>query len=317
MRCKDRIKRILSLAIDGKQHLLTNDDKQHLEVCASCREEYTRMLGWVGLLQSSEPWTPPEGFIAQLTDKSMREKHRANLTEATLQELRPGGLTLSGLVHGFLAYPKLSTFGALASVLILILAFVYVKTSNFVGNFDYISGYVQVQSSSVGHVEVGTRLTKGMTLQTARDASSILALRDGSEVTLSSLSRLVLVDPRTIHLQRGKAFFTVKKGQGTFRVIVPNGEVVVYGTAFTVDVNEGKSVVTVYEGEVRFTAKEKTVQLTAGYEGVVTGSQVPVAQPSARFDQANRWFSHIRNKRDREELQKYYPSLAMPEDSVK
>jgi hypothetical protein len=303
---------LLSLAIDRRLDRISSDCKAHLETCSHCQQEWGKIKNWVQVLRAPEPWQPGEDFIQKLTEQSMREKRRPLISESTWRELRLGGAEWHWWDWLF-RFPKSATVVGFALLFLLVFGNTAVQVWDTVGNFDYINGNVVVQAATLKNIEVGSRITKGMSIQTAKGAESVLALRDGSEILLSSLSRVSLQDSRQVRLERGTAFFEVEKGKGTFRIQVPYGEITVLGTAFAVTVEDELCTVTVVEGVVECASAQSRIRVQTGYEGVLHNHTAPVLRPTPQTQQTLRWVMEMRKKRDTQELRTYYPSLSGPD----
>jgi transmembrane sensor len=113
-------------------------------------------------------------------------------------------------------------------------------------------------------------------LRTGVGQTTTAVLRDGSTVILDSDTLLLTRetrDRRSIHLERGGAYFQVAKDPRRPFVVEAAGKTITaLGTAFEARVNAGKLDVTLVEGKVKVAAKkgqvwqgQQTMDMTAGW----------------------------------------------------
>ena len=112
-------------------------------------------------------------------------------------------------------------------------------------------------------------------------------LQDGSHVTLDKRSNLKVLDERDVSLI-GRAHFDVERNEAKqFKISLPVGEIVVLGTAFTVDATDKTTEVFVSEGSVRYTLGDRTWTLVAGDLVKVNNNEVTVLK--GRNDNYDSW----------------------------
>lgn len=134
--------------------------------------------------------------------------------------------------------------------------------------------------------------------ETARGESRTVVLADGSSVRLNGAARIQVSQSllaRSVALQKGEAYFDVRRDGRRFSVTTEEGQVQVLGTAFNVDrMASGRTEVSVYRGAVRFGARQRPtvdlrpgdrVSLEHGRLGQVIGMSV-----DARPDWFDGWF---------------------------
>jgi len=88
---------------------------------------------------------------------------------------------------------------------------------------------------------------------TDKDSAMIASIAGPSMVKVAENGRVKVGDDRRVGLQSGKIWLHVAKsaqGKRVFRVHTPDGNITVFGTTFGVDVQDGKTLVTLLEGEV-------------------------------------------------------------------
>jgi transmembrane sensor len=99
-------------------------------------------------------------------------------------------------------------------------------------------------------------------------------LYDGSEVHLNAESRIVFnkknfISNRQVTLE-GEAFFNVAKGS-SFRIITPNGEIMVLGTSFNVFSRNDLFKVTCLSGKVMVSSGNQSVTIEQGESAELSG----------------------------------------------
>lgn len=144
-------------------------------------------------------------------------------------------------------------------------------------------------ASSVVADGTDQRLVSGDELSTLATTEAKLVLDSGAVVQLSSGTRLRLshvgTRPESIHLALGRVFVRVPHlgPSGRFVVSTPDASVTVHGTAFTVEVSNGATRVTVTEGEVGVRSDSDSAVLHPGDSWTSTGKDAAVkkAAPSS------------------------------------
>lgn len=133
-------------------------------------------------------------------------------------------------------------------------------------------------------------LVAPVSVQAAPGSAEVIALPDGSTVTLAAGSRLTYAkrfgtllgspDERQVALV-GEAAFDVESGDAPFVVETFNASVEVVGTRFAVRAHwrEAETRVTVEEGVVRVEAAGETVELTAAETTTVAGDDTAPTTP--------------------------------------
>lgn len=89
--------------------------------------------------------------------------------------------------------------------------------------------------------------------ETGPDSSMVASIAGPNMIKLPENTRMRVNDDRRVGLESGKIWLHVSKslnGARVFRVHTPDGSITVFGTTFGVEVLEGKTVVTLLEGEV-------------------------------------------------------------------
>lgn len=89
--------------------------------------------------------------------------------------------------------------------------------------------------------------------ETGEDGTMAASIAGPNLIKMSANTRVKVYDDRRMALQSGKVWIHVTKstqGARVFRVDAPDGVITVFGTTFGVEVAEGKTIVTLLEGEV-------------------------------------------------------------------
>ena len=315
MKCSSIIQELTNWAIDRPDASLPEGLQAHLEECPRCRAEWESIRGWTKLLrpQEEDAWSPGDDFFKRLTEQAMLEKRRAALTKSTRRDL---ALDVSGWLAVF-QQPVYRWMPSLALVLFIVLPsgwWIHHAYST-IGEFEYSSGRVIARADDPLDPREGMELKRNTFVQTPQNAESIVRLESGAEVCVAPLSRVTFVDAHTVRLDHGKAYFDISKQKSGFVVQLPQGDVVVLGTAFQISVHQVESTVMVTRGIVRVSNINTSVRVESGMESVVAAGRTPTKPQriqSQRLLSTTRWVGQMRERHNQEELRKYYPSLAAP-----
>ncbi len=107
--------------------------------------------------------------------------------------------------------------------------------------------------------------------ETRSDSSLMVTLAGPSEVKLNRDTQIRVDNERELSVQKGEVWLNVGSNGAPFRVFTPDGQVLVFGTAFGVKVDSGKTVVTVESGEVQVAVENHT-----GFRRLEKGQQIQV-----------------------------------------
>lgn len=125
-----------------------------------------------------------------------------------------------------------------------------------IGMVTYTAGSVRSllpRETNFQVAELQAPIARNQIFETAPGASMIASIAGPSTVKMADGGRVKVNDDRRIGLQNGKIWLHVAKsmrGARVFRVHTPDGDVTVFGTTFGVEVMQGKTLVTLLEGEV-------------------------------------------------------------------
>lgn len=312
MKCSVIQSELLNYAIDGKAATLPLSIQSHVDSCPECKREWANMSGWVNLLQSKEKWQPEGNFIDVLVEKAMREKRRADLNEDTAREFLPRE---EGWFSWLSLSPAAWRYAAVAAILlVLCLPALWFGWNPWgtIGHFSYTQGNLIVMNNADMDIHKDTPLSRGVVVQTTRNADCVLSLKKGTEVLVASMSRVVVISPRHVRVDRGKAYFDVTPGRGEFTVEIPGGSVQVLGTSFEVSVDDNQSKVTVTNGKVKVSNERAFITVNPGQSGTIQSMGAPVVQDVPNLNPVMRWVNDLRTQKNQNDLRTYYPSLAVP-----
>ena len=125
-----------------------------------------------------------------------------------------------------------------------------------------------------------------LSYENAGPGPRVVALRDGSSVTLDVGAAIVERAPREISLLRGQAVFEVvagAAGSASFDVETVAGRAVASGSRFLMKAAAERSDIAVARGVVQVTAKRgASADVHAGEESVLSGEAPPKATPAPR-----------------------------------
>ena len=116
-------------------------------------------------------------------------------------------------------------------------------------------------------------------------AKSILRLNSNTTLTLKDIKEndTVLID-----LLKGSVYF-FSLAPKSLEVVTPSAMAAVRGTEFLISVEDGKTILTIFEGEVFVSNPTGSLALASGQSAVVNLGQAPVQRVEARPQDAVRW----------------------------
>ncbi|QQS44770.1 MAG: FecR domain-containing protein [Acidobacteriota bacterium] len=172
------------------------------------------------------------------------EVQRARMATSAFRStvLRWGVAAVLAVSVGLIAWPWVQRFTNSVSTLNAI-----VEASN--GNL------YKVTDNRTAPIKVGDRLDRGERVRTARNATAVIRLADGSLVEMNERSEFSVTDNgsgSTINLERGKIIVqAAKQGERKLFVATEDALISVTGTIFSVNNGTKGSRISVIEGEVR------------------------------------------------------------------
>lgn len=227
--------------------------EQHLSECARCQRLYQRQQRACAVLfevfdehRLREDLVP--AVMAHLPEMDNSFIEAREMTYRVKHPVTRGGRLL-----------RLTT--ALAPVLVLLLGLMlaYAWPSNapagqeVIGMVMFHDGAVMQRDpgeSNRDQVRLREAVHAGSSYDTGRESRLMLSLAGPAEVKLAGESWLHVRSPREVRLEAGRAWLNVNRDVRLFRVCTPVGNVVVLGTVFEVEVEDGLMTVTCGEGRV-------------------------------------------------------------------
>ncbi len=117
--------------------------------------------------------------------------------------------------------------------------------------------------------------------QTNDDSVLVLGLIGPTQVRVFGDTGVTVAHDRELRLQSGEIFLDVSKGDRYFRVNTPDGLITVFGTSFSVAVDDAGTVVKVVHGQVQVENRQAFVILRAGEQTHVRQDMTTLVARSA------------------------------------
>ncbi len=204
--------------------------------------------------------------------------------------------------HGPLVF---TVVPALSPVALLVLGAVIFQAWPFsqeaqpqvIGMLTAISGETLLHDSHAKETRPAALLSRvfsGDAMETAGDSSMLIALAGPTLLKASSDSRLKLIGPRAIQLEKGLVYLSVAKYPERFRVRTSMGDITVFGTVFTVEVSANAVTVVLKEGEVTVENGVDFAVLYPGEQAVIRQGQASIEKTEVDADGLLQWANAIR-----------------------
>jgi anti-sigma factor RsiW len=116
-------------------------------------------------------------------------------------------------------------------------------------------------------------LHAGDTVETAEEGNLVLSLPGPTVIKTPESSRLKVIGPRAVQLEKGRAWLSVAKGTERFRVRTALGDITVFGTIFSVEVQADHVFVTLQEGEVTVENRKDFTVLYPNEQAVIARNE--------------------------------------------
>ncbi|MBI2423280.1 MAG: FecR domain-containing protein [Candidatus Hydrogenedentes bacterium] len=133
-----------------------------------------------------------------------------------------------------------------------------------------------VTSTETRSTELAGRVHGNERFETFDGGQLMISLAGDTRVKLDANTRVVVQNTRKVAVEKGRVWLNVGKDGRHFRVLTPEGAVMVFGTTFDVNVVYGSTVVTVKEGEVQ-------VENLNDFTSMTSGDQVRLADDVAQL----------------------------------
>ncbi|MBI1318848.1 MAG: hypothetical protein GC168_07845 [Candidatus Hydrogenedens sp.] len=143
------------------------------------------------------------------------------------------------------------------------------------------------------HAPLMQLLRQGDAIETGPDGSALVGLPGPSFIKAGPDTRFRIINARTIHVEKGKAWFSVAKHEQRFRVRTPEAVVTVFGTKFSVEANEAGLRVVLDEGEVTLENGEGFVVMYPGEQATLKTGETEIVKTSVDTTEALAWTNSI------------------------
>lgn len=197
----------------------------------------------------------------------------------------------------------LTALSAMAPVVLAILGFAIFQAwpgsegePQLIGMVTSVSGTTRLHDAaglSSHNASLLTALHAGDSLESHAESGFALALSGPTLIKAPASSRVKLIGPRTIHLEKGRAWLDVAKNAERFRVRTAMGDITVFGTVFDVEVQPGHVVVTLQEGEVTVENGTDFTVLYPGQQARMQSGQVSIEKRDVDAAQVLAWAGAI------------------------
>ncbi len=282
----EKIRNQIQALLDGET---ANSEKliieQHLEECRACRELHEQQRSSSAYLYDL--------FRDRRLNYDMTKAVLAHLPEMELDSDVAHTVTWRAKHPRTTVTAVLSWLPAFAAVLIVVSLSILVlkrdatELASPVGMVTGQQGSVLTSKAALtdkAPAEVCAMVGAQDRFETDGASRLLIGLAGRSYVKADENTRFRVTNPREVIVEKGQAWFDVAKDaqRSDFRVVTPDGAITVFGTIFNVQVRDGKTIVTVVEGEVQvendrtFTAVKGSHQVEVAL-GMKKLASVPVA----------------------------------------
>ncbi len=268
-----QVSSLLQAYIDGELgHAEKSILEQHLRDCSPCRHELGEQNGCSAMIF--------ESLASQRLHGSLRARVLAHLPEmdpAPRLGSHPTDPQYARRRPRAAAFPRLVLVAAAS---IVVMAGIYFSTTQStptvsrqpaMGMVTYSNGNEVFRKSANAETFLAADLKSlvraGDQFETLAKGRLAVSLIGASIVKANYNSGLTIHDNRRVSVEQGLTFFDVGQDKRLFNVETPNGEILVFGTAFVVEVAASATKVTVTDGDI-------LVSNDLGKTGVSKGNQL-------------------------------------------
>ncbi len=148
---------------------------------------------------------------------------------------------------------------------VLVAFFTFANANAILGSVEKLEGNVKVKnegSIKKNRVKAGLEIQAGDLITTAKEASVLIKLTDGSSVVLDASSSLHFISDNSIEQQNGKIFYkiTARDAKNSLKIKTPFAIIGIKGTTFVVNATENASV-TLKEGLIGIQSVKEEFEL--------------------------------------------------------
>lgn len=256
--------------------------EQHLCECGSCQGDLREQSAC-----SAQIFETLSGERLQGSIRSRVLAHLPEMDPALRQGSHPTDPQYARRRPRRVAFPKL-LIAAAAAIIITTAGYLFSEVTppaplqpamgmiTFSGNDEVYSRTPDDRTFRIAALKSLVR--PGDQFETLDGGRLAISLIGGSIVKANFNSGFTVHDNRRVSVAEGLTFFDIGQDKRLFNVETPNGEILVFGTAFVVDVDQTSTKVTVTEGDI-------LVANDLGKTGVSRGNQLvfrngePLAKP--------------------------------------
>ena len=259
---------------------LTDSEMGHVQSCEECRQFFelsqtmTPVLGALGRDARRRGAYSPAG--AQALKARVLARSRDKMEQI-------GGGRRDGVLAAMMDWlrPRPALRWSMALLACVVLGGAWFWHSRPVGTLTFAQAGLRIENLDLKGL-VNQALARGAHLATSSAGGAIAELDGSNQIRLALApdTQLELAGPRVLRLTKGSVWLNVNpKGRG-FKVLTPQGEVVVTGTIFGVKAEERQVRVEVARGQVKVLQGKDQQAVGAGQE--VIGSPASISDPSPR-----------------------------------
>ena len=162
-------------------------------------------------------------------------------------------------------------------------------------------------------VALRTKLACDIRLETKDDAALMVGLAGPSQVKIDANSRVRIGDERKLSVETGQVWLDVCRDGRLFVVSTPAGDITVFGTAFNVEVVDGRCIVTVEEGVVQLENDVTFTEVRKGERAELAPGVKPIKKWKTDIDEALHWARAIQPNLN---VQKEFEETIKPQEQT-
>lgn len=225
---------------------------RHLDECRQCKATLERQRANAAVLYEA---MRPHKLTRDLTPGIMA--HLPELESSRrVRELNEKTKASRGRLNLF--FPVLSVAAPLLLAVLGLAIFYSWPTEK--NHHNLVVGMITAAEGTILHNPEGTvewrriglqtSVATGDRIETMADGRAMLSLASATTIKTHGSALFTIQDERNLSVEKGLIWMSVGKAARKFRVRTPAGDVTVFGTTFTVEVNDNQTVVTLRTGKV-------------------------------------------------------------------